>query len=149
MAPILAPRFCRWGRRCCDPGIGSGPAGPVCAGFGSPRRGRHRRDHRRVRASSRCAARCGPPGCGCASRACAGRCSTPSACTDGRVRSPGWSPPTTRCTPRWPLPAVGSPLLGTGHVRRIMPCLEAPGRPAADVPVPARTQARRPADLGV
>jgi len=46
-------------------------------------------------------------------------------------------------------PAVGSPLLGTGHVRRIMPCLEAPGRPAADVPVPARTQARRPADLGV
>jgi DNA invertase Pin-like site-specific DNA recombinase len=49
----------------------------------------------------RFAGRCGPPGCGCATTSCAGRCSaTATAATARFRRSPGWSPPTTRCTPR-------------------------------------------------
>ncbi len=52
--------------------------------------------------SSRCAARCAPPGCGCAPRGCAGRCrrSPIPAAAAGYRRSPGWTRPTMRCTPR-------------------------------------------------
>jgi len=55
---------------------------------------------RRCSGSSRCAGRCGLPGCGCAPRACAGRCSRLSTCTASLVRSPGSSPPTMPCIPR-------------------------------------------------
>ena len=56
-----------------------------------PRRGGHRRHRGGVRASSRCAGRCAPPGCGCAPRACAGRCSRAPASRHAEIT---WVEPT-------------------------------------------------------